>query len=435
MKTQTKKQTIWSRSLFLIPLLALLVYGFSSKEQIERELNPDYPVEDALSYENEISKEERTARSISIELLNDGSYMIDNLKATKNTFVDVINTLHQDITPEVRNNIVNIHISSTGEIPNEEVWFIYNSLQEYGFHRIVTDNQEVVRSKGNTPVALDDKKDQKGASREQMREYNALAKKYNAMSKGEMIVKKSELERMKYIYSLMSEKQRADAEPFPKIPEPPEPPKPPKSLAKAELKAQKDAERAEYEKQKKEVIAMKKAMSDKQKAEYAVKVKEKLKYAEEKKALKVKTKESKDKNEAAIAQLKAEKLKYKEEKEDMIAAKKAHVAEVKAEKELMKAKKLKEVQEAKLAKAKRNEAAVLAEVPPPPPPPKSPLDHIVDMAKKDAVFYYEGKMISSDEAIKIVKTNKKINVSTKEADSKAPRVYISTKPIKIKSKD
>ena len=62
------------------------------------------------------------------------------------------------------------------------------------------------------------------------------------------------------------------------------------------------------------------------------------------------------------------------------------------------------------------------------------MDHVIDMAKSGAVFYYEGKKISSDEAIKIVKTNKKINISTKEVNSNTPKVYLSTKPIKIKSK-
>lgn len=52
-------------------------------------------------------------------------------------------------------------------------------------------------------------------------EYNALAKKYN--SNPETIFKKEEVERLKYIYSLMSEKQKETAESFPNIPPPPPP--------------------------------------------------------------------------------------------------------------------------------------------------------------------------------------------------------------------
>ncbi|GFZ81776.1 hypothetical protein GCM10011531_10100 [Aquaticitalea lipolytica] len=71
--------------------------------------------------------------------------------------------------------------------------------------------------------------------------------------------------------------------------------------------------------------------------------------------------------------------------------------------------------------------------PPPPPAPKSPLDHVIEMAKKGASFYYEGKSISSDEAISLLKKNDKLNISTKESNSKQPKVYITTKPIVIKN--
>jgi len=69
---------------------------------------------------------------------------------------------------------------------------------------------------------------QKGASREQMKEYNSLAEKYNEMPKNNMRILGKEVKRMEYIYSLMSEKQKADAEPFPNLPEPPPPPPAPK---------------------------------------------------------------------------------------------------------------------------------------------------------------------------------------------------------------
>ncbi|MCZ6593938.1 MAG: M56 family metallopeptidase [Bacteroidetes bacterium] len=40
MKTHTSKRAIWLRSIFLLPLLAVLVYGFSTKEIIEMESTP-----------------------------------------------------------------------------------------------------------------------------------------------------------------------------------------------------------------------------------------------------------------------------------------------------------------------------------------------------------------------------------------------------------
>ncbi len=71
--------------------------------------------------------------------------------------------------------------------------------------------------------------------------------------------------------------------------------------------------------------------------------------------------------------------------------------------------------------------------PPPPPAPKSPLDHVIEMAKKGAAFYYEGKSISSDEAISLLKKNDKLNISTKDSKSKQPNVYITAKPVVIKN--
>ena len=124
------------------------------------------------------------ARSIELKILNDDSYLIDGIKATKRTFVDVFNQLHQDITPEIRNNMMNIHVKSTKEISNKETWFIYNSLQDYGFYRIVTPNQEINRAKGNTPFAIESHiSTQQKATKKQVAEYNAWAKKIHNDSK------------------------------------------------------------------------------------------------------------------------------------------------------------------------------------------------------------------------------------------------------------
>lgn len=67
----------------------------------------------------------------------------------------------------------------------------------------------------------------------------------------------------------------------------------------------------------------------------------------------------------------------------------------------------------------------------PPPPPKPPLDFVIDMAKKDATFYFEGKQITSDQAIKMLKENKSLNISAKDSSSKNPKIYISKEPITI----
>ena len=62
---------------------------------------------------------------------------------------------------------------------------------------------------------------QQSATREEMKEYNTLAKKYNDMDRDHMVIQKKEVMRLKEIYGKMSKKQRADAEPFPDFPSPP----------------------------------------------------------------------------------------------------------------------------------------------------------------------------------------------------------------------
>ncbi|WP_282041553.1 M56 family metallopeptidase [Winogradskyella flava] len=177
------------------------------------------------------SSENKTlyARSIELKVLNNNVYLIDGIKATKKTFIEVFNQLHQDITFEERNKIMNIHVSSSHTISDKETWFIYNSLQDYGFYRIVTPNQEINRVKGNTPFAIESHiSKQQSATKKQIAAYNKLAKYYNSMIEegGNIRIQMKDVEKMKYIYGLMSDKQKKSAEPFPDFPKPPPPPEP-----------------------------------------------------------------------------------------------------------------------------------------------------------------------------------------------------------------
>ena len=86
---------------------------------------------------------------------------------------------------------------------------------------------------------------QKGATKEQIKEYNTLAKKYNAMSKDNMRIKAKDISRIKYLYNLMTSKQQKNAAPFPNFPPPPPSPAPidesaPKAPAATELKVVKE---------------------------------------------------------------------------------------------------------------------------------------------------------------------------------------------------
>ncbi len=66
---------------------------------------------------------------------------------------------------------------------------------------------------------------QEGATAKQIKEYNALAKKYNAVNIKDRVIKLKDLKRLEIIYKLMTPAQKASAEPFPEcIPPPPPPP-------------------------------------------------------------------------------------------------------------------------------------------------------------------------------------------------------------------
>ena len=66
-----------------------------------------------------------------------------------------------------------------------------------------------------------------------------------------------------------------------------------------------------------------------------------------------------------------------------------------------------------------------------PATPKTPLDHVIEMAKKGATFYYENEKISSDKAIELLKNNEYLNIDTRGSSTNKPVVRISKNAIVI----
>ena len=118
-----------------------MVYGFSNKEEVYKDVS-DISL-DASDY---------NARSLSISIEKNGSFMVENVLADRNSLVAVVDQFHQDISPEVRNRIMNIHVTSDYKVSEADTWFLFESLKPYGFHRMVTPNEEIVKSKGNTTL-------------------------------------------------------------------------------------------------------------------------------------------------------------------------------------------------------------------------------------------------------------------------------------------
>ncbi|WP_339842062.1 hypothetical protein [uncultured Maribacter sp.] len=74
-------------------------------------------------------------------------------------------------------------------------------------------------------------------------------------------------------------------------------------------------------------------------------------------------------------------------------------------------------------------------IPPPPsapptPTPPSPLDYVIDVAKKGATFMYEDDKVSSDKAIDLLKKNKELNIESRNKNGKQI-VRITKDPVTI----
>jgi hypothetical protein len=302
MKTKKSKKSNVLRSLLLLPLLALLLYGFSEKKFIERQSTVEISipsVEQALIAENIVI---RITKKGELIIQDSALIVLENLKSNLQKF-------NTKLTKEQRSNVVRAVIKPDVDAPTGVINKVEAILSDYGVAQLDI-RGPVKYSKPRRQLIV-----QKGATKEQIAEYNALAKKYNRqLSKSKNIqIYKSDVDRLDFIHGLMTLEQKEIAEPFPNFPEPPPSPAP------------------------------------------------------------------------------------------------------------------KEPKKPKAPKVNKGEKNNI------PAPPKSPMDHGVVMAKKDPVFYYEDKKISSDKAIAILKKNKKINLRTRHKGLKKPIVELSTKPIVIKT--
>nr|WP_321414684.1 M56 family metallopeptidase [uncultured Allomuricauda sp.] len=227
MKTRTSKKSFLFRSFLLLPLTALLLFGFSEHRTIERQ-NPkeqiitmDLVDTETVQIENNIVHFNEVAQIINQNYLS--AFDADQTKVKVTAIQSVhLNTIH-NLSKEIRTTGIDMIEVFADEVMIEESQFQENVP--------ITPSTTLLNANKMTIVGVDHKVQsrQQSATREEMKEYNTLAKKYNTMDRDHMTIKKSEVMRLKEIYSKMSEKQRADAEPFPDLPSPPPAPKSPES--------------------------------------------------------------------------------------------------------------------------------------------------------------------------------------------------------------
>ncbi len=425
MKTKTSKKSTLLRTLIVLPFVVLLVYGFSEKQIVERErlpITPDVPnVQEGASGEqieeyntlarkyNAMPKNRMPIVPEEVERLEYiYSILSDTQRADVESFPDFPEPPPGPKAPKRSNNISDVQYASN------RIDSIINTQDPYDD---VNGNMYLPLSAPTPVLPLTYVKEmgQEGASRAQMKEYNTLARKYNAMTKETFYIKGKEVERMKYLYSLMSDKQRQDAEPFPDFPEPPAPPMPPAPLNAMEVEKQIEAEEPIIENQ--DVMAkLQKMAQQKSEMEAQIQVMEEQHLALEKQAREMEIQHEKMQRKKAHL-TEQDRLKIEEQARKLEA--KHLEMEQKAKNMEQQAKEI----EQKTLEIKRQHL----KNPPPPPEPKSPLEHIREMEKKNAIFYHNGKEIPAEKAIDLLKNHKKIKLETSHEKGTRPEVRLFTK--------
>lgn len=223
---------------------------------------------------------------------------------------------------------------------------------------------------------------QEKATPKQVEEYNTLAKKYNTQPEDRRIVKLKDVKRLEHLYSLMSDEQKAKSQPFPNCPPPP--PAPPKV---------KKGETSDIPPPPPPVMNQLVDNLNNQSKEL----------------------------QKAWKEFKTEGDNYGNAVQNYYSNKKGTLKALNEQ--------YKDVMNFYNAYHQIAENEKINTVPPPPPPaPKPPLDHVIDMAKKGATFYYNGKKVSSDKAIELLKNNKSLNISS-NTNNGVNVVKIQTEPI------
>ncbi len=319
MKNQTSSRSIWLRTLILLPLVALLVYGFSSTQIVEKKAT-DTSEETIKATPNELITYNELAKSYNEEFAKPDSKRIVKLKDLR-------------IMEVIYGKMSNAQKANAQPFPE----------------CIPPPPQEDQDKKGSSKAK---------ATPKQIKEYNRIAKKYNEMPRSNMRIDGKEIARMRELYDIMTLDQRKNAEPYPSIPPPPPPPPPVKKKG----------------------------------------------------------------SEPKIADVpppppppgEPNEFKLKEVPPPPPPPGEPNEFD------------LQEVPPPPPPPDGKNEFVWADPPPPPPPPPKVDIkEHIQEMIKAGATFYYNGKEVTPNWVQDLVLFNKKLNVQTKEYSSSPPIVYIS----------
>ena len=377
MKTHTSKTTIWLRSFVLLPVLALLIYSFSTKKVIEKEIES----------KNEIVKEIQQETIVTINGIQCEGCKVKLSKEATEKLILGTNT-GEEISSFLIKFIGKPTVSITGNKLNKEAIGFLNENESDKIIQIF--NIKTTNSNIKMPILIQ------------------LADRNDENYSNSPVVKKGE---------------KSDIPP----PPPPPPPANPDSPSNFVSAYEKKGASFYYED---EQISSTKA-SNLLKENKSLNVLVKGSYTSKPKVYLSKEPISIDENIKNVEEIipppppKAPEMKMAHDlpPPPPIPADATPEEKAKYQKTIDKYNQMRSM-------VKKGEESNIPP-PPPPPPPKAPLDFVIEMAKKDATFYFEGKQITSDQAINMLKKNKSLNISAKESSSKNPKVYISKEPITI----
>ncbi|MFT6729004.1 MAG: hypothetical protein ACJA1H_000312, partial [Glaciecola sp.] len=196
MNTHTSKRSIWLRSLLILPVLAILFYGFTEREQVEREMI--------------------LPEAIELYLNEDGELLLQNKVIT---FEDIKALYRQDSKLQVSIKVFpDAHVDIAKDVTSK--------LREIGIIKMMVCTSGVAEFQNNL---------EEEATPQQVAEYNKLAMLYNEQPKDKRIIKRKDVDRLEHLYSIMSKVQKKNAQPYPNFPPPPPAPAPPIKVIKSEI--------------------------------------------------------------------------------------------------------------------------------------------------------------------------------------------------------
>ncbi|MCG2429544.1 M56 family metallopeptidase [Aequorivita xiaoshiensis] len=271
MKTHTSKRAVAWRSILLLPLLSILIYGFSTKEVLIEQ------VDNTGVFASDTIEDIRVVIDQNSKLtLNGIPVKLENLKTEinkrnthltaeqKQKYISGNVGFYTDKDKNLAEKIIEIFYASNirklsmshlknMEDANLDTNFIVNSYagktieEAEVLHKVYLKDLKKskavranVKNDKNNPWSIQVREPferdvntgkiiQQKATEAELAEYNKLAIKCNAVTIEKRIITKKDLERLETIYRKMSDAQKAKAQPFPEcIPPPPPPPPAPK---------------------------------------------------------------------------------------------------------------------------------------------------------------------------------------------------------------